>query len=230
MKNNLFRIIFLLSILTFCLAETGMVMRKGESGIGMWGSITKGLDCSSCDATRSLTFDYLTPLGIQISYSIMGDNRATQLAYYLKANNNNLSFRYNVTDYDHFDYDPVLLGVRWFNISGLTIEVSNYSYDYTNYEIVESAYWCYDGWSDWYYDSYNPEYECSYDEWVNHNSYDHKMDNYGYVYRNVYHNYISIGKYVKTNSFVIGVEYTNQLENFDDLDSGSISFKIGTLF
>ena len=241
MKNNLLKIILLISISSFCLCETGMVMKKGESGIGMWGSITKNLNCSSCDATRSLTFDYLTPIGLQISYSIMGHDRATQLAYYLKTKNNNLSFRHKTTDLDDvfYDYDPVLIGVRWFNKSGFTIEASNWSYDYINYEIVSGDFWCYDGYYYWNYEAYENQHQCTLSEWVEHTTpeydwqavYSHTQNlDYDYVDKSVNHNYITIGKYIKVNSFVMGLEYTNQIEELDDPNSGSLSFKVGTLF
>ena len=123
----------------------------------MWGSIYKNLSCDGCDAGKELTFDYLLPMGLQISYSIIdGDNKATQLAYYLKTKNNNLSFRYRTLDLAN--YDPVTIGVRWFNKSGFTIEASNSSSDniYTDtwqsWEILPGGeFYCYDTYNDYYY-------------------------------------------------------------------------------
>ena len=231
MENKISNIVFMFIIVSFCFSETGMVLKKGESGIGMWGAMTKALGCDSCDMDKSLTFDYMFPLGLQLSYSINngGSSNSTQIAYYLKTDNNNLSFSFNVREEEN--YTPETIGVRWFNKSGLILGAYIYSHDSYNYTIGTTTYYCYSGWSDYNENYENYSNQCSQDDYYSHWSYTSSDTDYYNGWNEAVNNkYISVGKYFKMGSFVIGIEYKNELENYTEINDGLITFKIGTLF
>tara|TARA_Y100000590_G_C15686239_1_gene1001773 strand:- start:879 stop:1556 length:678 start_codon:yes stop_codon:yes gene_type:complete len=220
--------IILIVLLSFVFSKTGMVTPKGDKGFGLWGSMVNYIDQDIVSAKpfgddqRTLTLDYYFPFGLQLSHTkVNGEDKENELSYYFKGNRSNFSFSIRQYVKERYDNDPISLTVRWFTNKGLSVGFMAYNVDATE---SWNTYWCdeYQGHQQGYI-----EVEC--DSWdVQWGYWDRLEPN---VVPHLYTNeYITIGKFKKLGSYVLGIEYFSLMDNLDNPEDGIIQISIGTRF
>ena len=136
--------IMVLVVSSYCFSQTGILTEKGRSAMGLWGGVSRQIDCSSCQPAYAVGFDYIMDFGLEVEVAlgltvvedifVWGDEydlatKGVGLAYHLKGDVNNIAFgvaKMNAEldgNLGTIDYETDTFGVAFYNNNGFLFQV-----------------------------------------------------------------------------------------------------------
>ncbi len=120
--------IMVLVVSSYCFSQTGILTEKGRSAMGLWGGFARQIDCSGCDVSYSLNFDYMADFGLEVGVAAgkVGetDTKRVKLLYHVKGAN---SFAFGIAksrmSESGISLDANTLAIAFYNDTGFLFEI-----------------------------------------------------------------------------------------------------------